>query len=73
MLGAASKQAGSITGEADAARAQIFASSYGKDPAFAAFYRSMRAYETSMANGDSTLVLSPDSDFFKYFKQGPGK
>lgn len=71
--GAASKQAGAITGEADAARAQIFASSYGKDPSFAAFYRSMRAYETSMANGDTTLVLSPDSEFFKYFKQGPGK
>jgi membrane protease subunit HflC len=73
VLGAASKEAETTRGEADASRAQIFASSYGKDPSFAAFYRSMSAYENSMANDDTTLVLSPDSDFFKYFKAGPGK
>ena len=48
------------------------AQSYGKDPSFAAFYRNMRAYETALANGDTTLVLSPDSDFFKYF-EGTGR
>jgi membrane protease subunit HflC len=73
VRGGASKEAGQIRGEADAARAQIYASSFGKDPNFAAFYRSMEAYETSMANGETTLVLSPDSEFFRYFKQGPGK
>jgi membrane protease subunit HflC len=72
VLGAASKEAETTRGEADAERAQIFAQSYGKDPSFAAFYRSMRAYENSMANNETTMVLSPDSDFFKYFKAGPG-
>jgi membrane protease subunit HflC len=60
-----------IRGEGDAERAKLFADSFGKDPSFAAFYRSMRAYETSMGQGDATLVLSPDSDFFKYFGRGP--
>jgi membrane protease subunit HflC len=73
VLGEASKEAETTRGEADAQRAQIFAQSYGKDPSFAAFYRSMRAYENSLANDQTSLVLSPDSDFFKYFKQGPGK
>jgi membrane protease subunit HflC len=73
VIGAASKEAETTRGEADAERAKIFAASYGKDPSFAAFYRSMKAYEASMANGETTLVLSPDSEFFRYFKQGPGK
>jgi membrane protease subunit HflC len=51
----------------------IFANSFGRDPKFAAFYRSMQAYEASLGQGDTTMVLSPDSDFFKFFKNGPGK
>ncbi len=72
ILGAATEQAETIRGQADADRARIFAGSYGQDPSFAAFYRSMKAYEESLSNGDTTLVLSPDSAFFKYFSQGPG-
>jgi modulator of FtsH protease HflC len=62
-----------IRGEGDAARAKVYAESFGRDPNFAAFYRSMQAYEAALANGETTLVLSPDSDFFKYFSRGPGR
>lgn len=68
----AQKQGDTIRGEGDAARAKAFADSFGKDANFAAFYRSMQAYEASMANGETTLVLSPDSEFFRYFRQGGG-
>lgn len=73
IVATATNEAERIRGEGDAERARIFAQSFGKDPAFANFYRSMKAYETAMANGDTTMVLSPDSDFFKYFKNGPGR
>ncbi|MDQ0463639.1 membrane protease subunit HflC [Caulobacter ginsengisoli] len=72
ILGKATEEAETIRGQADADRARIFAASYGQDPGFAAFYRSMKAYEQSLAGGNTTLVLSPDSAFFKYFSQGPG-
>ncbi|HEX6860834.1 MAG TPA: protease modulator HflC [Caulobacteraceae bacterium] len=68
----ATKQGETIRGEGDAERAKVFASSFGRDPQFAAFYRSMQAYEASMGKGDTTMVLSPDSEFFKYFERGPG-
>ena len=58
-------------GAGEAQSAALFAASYGKDPSFAAFYRSMEAYEGSFADDQTTLVLSPDSDFFKYFRLGP--
>jgi membrane protease subunit HflC len=70
-LATAREQSGQITGEGDAIRTRIFAQSFGKDPSFAAFFRSMQAYEASLANGDTTLVLSPDSAFFRYFERGP--
>ncbi len=69
---ATAQQEGETTrGEGDAQRTRIFAQSFGKDPAFAAFYRSMQAYEAGIGQGDATLVLSPDSAFFKYFQYGP--
>ncbi|MBL8553579.1 MAG: protease modulator HflC [Phenylobacterium sp.] len=70
-LATAREQAGQITGQGDSQRTRIFAQSFGKDPSFAAFFRSMQAYETSLANGETTLVLSPDSAFFRYFERGP--
>jgi membrane protease subunit HflC len=67
------QQIGETTrGEGDALRTRIFAEAFGKDPSFAAFYRSMQAYEAGLGQGDTTLVLSPDSAFFKYFEGGPG-
>jgi len=72
IIATATQEAETIRGQADAERAKIFAASFGKDPSFAAFYRSMQAYEASMGKGDTTLVLSPDSAFFRYFSKGGG-
>ena len=71
-LATATQEAETTRGVGDAQRTRIFAQAYGRDPSFAAFYRSMQAYDASLANGDTTLVVSPDSDFFKYFQRGPG-
>ena len=70
-LATARQEAETTRGEGDAVRTRLFAQGFGKDPAFAAFYRSMQAYEASLGQGDTTMVLSPDSAFFKYFERGP--
>jgi membrane protease subunit HflC len=71
IVATAYEEAEKIRGDADAQRAQLFAQSFGRDPGFASFYRSMSAYEAALGKGDTTLVLSPDSAFFKYFEKGP--
>jgi membrane protease subunit HflC len=70
-LATAQEEADRTRGEGDAQRTQIFARAFGKDASFASFYRSMQAYEASLAQGDTTMVLSPDSAFFRYFERGP--
>jgi len=60
-------------GEGDAERNRLFAESYGKDPDFFAFYRSMTAYENGLKGNDTRFLLSPDSDFFRYFGSAGGK
>ena len=62
----AQQQSDQIRGEGDGERNRIFAESYGKDPEFFAFYRSMLAYETGF-KGETRAILSPKSDFFRYF------
>ena len=62
----AQQEAEQIRGKGDAERNRVFADAYGKDPDFFAFYRSMQAYETSF-KGESRIILSPKSDFFRYF------
>lgn len=57
-----------IRGEADAERNAIFAEAFGRDPEFFAFYRSLSAYERALAGENSTLVITPDSEFFDYLK-----
>ncbi|MEM1264844.1 MAG: protease modulator HflC [Pseudomonadota bacterium] len=57
-----------IRGEADAQRNAIFAEAFGRDPEFFAFYRSLRAYEESLQGGNSSLVITPNSEFFDYLK-----
>ena len=69
-LAAASEEGEKTRGQGDAQRTRIFAESFGKDPGFASFYRSMQAYDTALGQGDSTLILSPDSAFFRYFERG---
>jgi membrane protease subunit HflC len=56
-----------MKGEGDGRRNNIFAGAFGKDPEFFAFYRAMQAYEKALIGGDTSLILSPDSDFFKFF------
>ena len=70
-LATATQTAERVRGEGEAKRAQVLGSAYGRDASFAAFFRSMQAYEASLGAGDTTMVLSPDSDFFKYFRNGP--
>lgn len=70
---AAQKDADIIRGEADAKRNAIFAEAFGRDPEFFAFYRSLSAYETALKGSNSTMVISPDSEFFDYLKSDTGK
>jgi membrane protease subunit HflC len=56
-----------IRGEGEGERNKIFAEAFGKDPEFFAFYRSMQAYEASLRAGDTRMVLTPDSPFFRFF------
>jgi len=72
ILAEATKKAEVIRGEGDAERNQIFAEAFGKDKDFFAFYRSMQAYETGMSANDTRLLLSPTSEFFRYFNNAEG-
>jgi len=67
LLANAKKQSEIMKGEGDGERNKIFAQAFGKDPEFFAFYRAMQAYEKALIGGDTSLILSPDSDFFKFF------
>ncbi len=67
ILANAQKQSEIMKGEGDGIRNKIFADAFGQDPEFFSFYRAMQAYETALIGGDTTLILSPDSDFFKFF------
>ena len=67
LLANAKKQSEIMKGEGDGQRNKIFADAFGKDPQFFAFYRAMQAYETALIGGETSLILSPDSAFFKFF------
>lgn len=74
IVAEAQKQAETLRGEGDAQAIKIYADAFGKDPDFFAFYRSMQAYKKAVGegNGDTTMVLSPNSDFFRYFNSITG-
>ncbi|MBM1632561.1 protease modulator HflC [Sulfitobacter mediterraneus] len=72
ILSEARRDARIIEGEADAERNRIFAEAYGKDQEFFEFYRSLTAYEESLKGENSTMVLSPDSEFFNYLRSDQG-
>ena len=61
-----------LRGEGDAERNKIFAEAFNRDPEFFAFYRSMQAYERGIGQSNTQLVISPDSEFFEYFRS-PGQ
>lgn len=67
LLANARRDAENIRGGGDAQSAEIYAKSFGKNPEFYAFHRSLQAYQTAFQNTQDTLVLKPDSEFFKYF------
>ena len=67
ILADAEKQSQIMKGEGDGQRNKIFADAFGQDPEFFAFYRAMQAYEKALIGGETSLILSPDSEFFKFF------
>ncbi|WP_170348295.1 MULTISPECIES: protease modulator HflC [Ruegeria] len=73
LVSDARREAEIIRGEADAERNAIFAEAYGADPEFFEFYRSLSAYENALGGSNSSMVLSPDSEFFNYLKSPTGQ
>ncbi|MCP3969242.1 MAG: protease modulator HflC [Rhodobacteraceae bacterium] len=69
----ATREAEIVRGEADAERNKIFAEAYGQDEEFFEFYRSLAAYTRSLQGSNSTLVITPDSDFFNYLDSATGR
>lgn len=69
ILANARRDGENIRGRGDAGSADIYAKSFGKNAEFYAFYRSLQAYQTAFEKTQDTLVLKPDSDFFKYFSK----
>lgn len=69
----AERDAAIVRGQGDAERNRIYAEAFSKDTEFFEFYRSMQAYAQSMSGTDTTMVLSPDSTFFRFFKGGAGR
>jgi len=67
ILADAEKKSQIMKGEGDGKRNKIFADAFGQDPQFFAFYRAMQAYEKALIGGETSLILSPDSEFFKFF------
>ena len=72
LVSDAERQAEIIRGEADARRNAIFANAFGEDPEFFEFYRSLTAYERALRGTNSTMVMSPDSEFFNYLRSDQG-
>lgn len=68
----ATRDSEKVRGEGDAERNRIFAEAFGKDPAFFEFYRSMQAYERGLKSGETRMIITPDTEFFKYFKDANG-
>jgi len=72
IVSEAKRESEIIRGEADAERNSIFAAAFGEDPEFFEFYRSLNAYEKAITGSNSTMVMSPTSEFFNYFKSEIG-
>ena len=72
IVAEAQKESEILRGEGEAERNGIFADAFTRDPSFFEFYRSMSAYTAALENSGTTMVLSPDSEFFKYFQNSGG-
>ena len=73
ILAEAYRKSEEIRGEGDATAAKTYADAYNQDPDFYSFHRSLRAYESSFGNNQDVILLSPDSDFFKFFKESESR
>ncbi len=73
LLGEAGRKSDETRGQGDAERNRIFAAAFSKDPEFFSFYRSMQAYESGLKAGETRMVLSPNSDFFRFFNDPQGR
>jgi membrane protease subunit HflC len=75
ILATAEEESQKVRGAADANRNSIFAAAYGRDPEFFAFYRSLNSYETALKgqNGETTILLSPNSEFLRYLDNQQGR
>ena len=71
IIAEAQKQAQILRGQGDADSIRIYADAFGKDKDFFSFYRSLQAYREALSSQDTTFVLSPDSEFFRYFGSAP--
>ncbi len=69
----ATQKSDEIRGDGEAQRSRIFAEAFGQDPDFFRFYRSMQAYRTALKPDDTRMLLSPNSQFFRYFEDPSGK
>ena len=67
ILADAQKKSEIMKGEGDGLKNKIFADAFGQDPEFFAFYRAMQAYQKALIGGETSMILSPDSEFFKFF------
>ena len=67
LLAEARKQADILRGEGDGIRNRVYAEAFQQDPEFFGFYRTMQAYRSSLGEANTSMVLSPDSEFFRYF------
>jgi membrane protease subunit HflC len=70
LIAEATRQSEITRGQGDSEKNRIFAEAFGRDPDFFAFYRSMNAYQSSLKGDNTTVILSPDSEFFRYFDNG---
>lgn len=73
LLAEAKRQSEILRGEGEGKRHEILGEAYGRDPEFFDFYKSMQAYEASLGGDSTTMVLTPDSDFFRFFGQETAK
>jgi modulator of FtsH protease HflC len=73
IVAEAQQQADTMRGEGEAERSRVFAEAFNKDPDFFSFYRSMQAYDSALKTKGSRFVISPSSDFFRFFDHASGK
>ena len=73
LIAEAQAQADILRGQGEQEAIRIFAEAFQRDPAFFQFWRTMQAYREAFSEGDTRLVLTPDSEFFRYFRESPGR